>query len=139
MTIKQILKDANRYKDVMEVLYSLHSSSKSDYPVEAYDAQGYISFRVNGQAVNDGAFKVIQCIESNAESLSFTDDLDPLYQYIKTSANTILHNYAISVTHRIEPIEDIDKARIYLIIQNIIDCGKFDDIPWSIPDGWKTC
>lgn len=137
--VKRVLFDAGRLHDVHQVLDKIAKTSDVSIPVNPYCDNGRISFRVNGKDAADEASLLRSCIDSNNFSTVDRNSFDTIYNVIKSEAEIALHNYAVTISHRKDHDEDvIEKARVYMILQNMLDCMYIDGSDWSIPDGWKN-
>lgn len=47
----------------------------------------------------------------------------------------LLHNYAVSISHRKVPEIDMENIRVWEILDNMLIC--WNDEEWNIQDGWK--
>lgn len=141
MSIKETLKQANRYDDIMSILRIITESKDADFPVDPFndDNSDKIRWRVDGTTLRDEAIELTASIENDTIQTKSLDDFNSLYQYAKSAADTYLHNYAVQVSHKTEPDEaKMEKARIWLILWNLLVCLDNDPEPWYIPDGWAN-
>ena len=137
--IKSILKEANRYDEVVEILKTtIVSLNTKNNPAVAlyYDKDGIVRSNVDAKSVKLEAAILLLCIEDIIDYEH--QDLTYLSVYFSDMTNTLLHNYAVSLTHKEEPNTGIDTLRCFSIITNLVDCinGGFME-NWTIPDGWK--
>lgn len=145
MTVKEELKAAGRYDQVMNILKSTIMSTQGNYPVDCYpDENGKASFDVDAMKVRVEASRLMIAIDDNTIKNMTFENFRNLWQYVHSNCDMLLHNYAVSVCHRTEPPKiDIDKARVWCILDNLIIClnpVEFDDedeTDWTIPNGWK--
>ena len=139
--IKSILKEANRYDDVVEILKTIIVSPNINHYAVAlyYDKDGTVRNDVDAGSVKLEAAIVLLCIEGildyEQQDIIY---LSALPVYLDDMTNTLLHNYAVSLTHKEEPNIGIDTIRCFSIITNLVDCigGGFME-NYTIPDGWK--
>lgn len=135
--IKAILEDANRYDDVVKILkYTLSSVHRNPAVGLYFDKDGNVRNDVDAKSIKLEVSILLLCIEG---VLDYTQhDFTSLSVYITDMTNTLLHNYANSLTHKEEPNINIDTIRCCNIINNLVDCiqaGIMEN--WTIPDGWK--
>ena len=146
MIIKDILKEANRYEDVMGVLFGVIKQEEFDYPVDPFIDGSQTKWRVEGSCVRNEAIRLLYVINNFSLPLDGgCGTFDNLYQFVKTRSDMMLHNYSIGVAHRVnEPKEDMEVIRTWLILENLLCCLYIDyekddeeSGGWYIPDGWK--
>lgn len=135
--IKSILKEANRYDEVVEILkYTLSSVRRNPAVGLYFDKDGNVRNDVDAKSIKLEVSILLLCIEG---VLDYTQhDFTSLSVYITDMTDTLLHNYANSLTHKEEPNTGIDTIRCFNIITNLVDCiqaGIMEN--WTIPDGWK--
>lgn len=135
--IKAILEEANRYDDVVEILKTTIASVRRNPAVGLYfDKDGNVRNDVDAKSIKLEVSILLLCIEG---VLDYTQhDFTSLSVYITDMTDTLLHNYANSLTHKEEPNTGIDTIRCFSIITNLVDCiqaGIMEN--WTIPDGWK--
>lgn len=138
--IKDILKEANRYDDVMGIIESIILNTESrSYPVDAYiNDEGETRWRVDGDLIKYEAVKLLKTISEGSEHETIGKDFMNLEQYVLSHSNMLLHNYAVSISHRKEPETDIDVIRVWEILDNLLINWSGDGIDdWYIPNGWK--
>lgn len=78
--------------------------------------------------------------EEKVEKLS--EDLPNLTQFVEKLSDVKLHNYAVSISHRIQPPAiDMEIIRSWEILENLLNYAiivqQIPEIVWGIPDGWK--
>lgn len=141
-TIKEILIDANRYEDIVNILKDISKMDDNSYsyPVRVFiDSDGETKWRVDGKSVNEQSSKLLKLIEDGSDGIS-NDDFTYLSEYVRSHTDMLLHNYAITITHRRDP-EDMETIRPWVILDNLISCWNLglndDDSAWDIPIGWK--
>ena len=66
-----------------------------------------------------------------------SDSFWNLYQYVHTHTDTLLHNYSVRISHRKEPLIDMEIIRAWEILDNLI-INRTGEDNWHIPEGWKT-
>lgn len=140
MSIKKILEEANRYNGVISIIESIISSCNTGtLPVKAFvTKQGTTEWRVSASMVNQEAIILLKTIEEEDEKSKSESDFSNLFQYIHSTTDMLLHNYAVSISHRKVPETNMDDIRIWEILDNMLMCWDFeDDEEWYIPDGWK--
>lgn len=137
-TIKSALEKSNRYDDIIGILDEITKKNDASYPVNTFmDANGEARIRVDGNRVRNEAAELLKLINSDEfdeNNIKFPN----LMEYVRTQSDTLLHNYAIQISHRIEPDIDMDIIRCWVILDNILICLNsgylLDD--WAIPSGW---
>ena len=131
--------EANRYHEVIGILNHIISEDLAySIPVDAYtDSNGKTSWRVDGRVVTKEAKLLLQTIEDEVDEESvFPGSFESLEQYVHSHTNMLLHNYAVTISHRTVPNDmDMEVIRSWLILDNLLIC--FGSKDWSIPDGWK--
>lgn len=136
--IKRILKEAGRYDEIVDVLNNISKETDVSKPVNAFvDYDGKTKWRIDGKLLKYEASKFLQII--SAEEITEKLDIDyfnELLQYIHTKSDTLLHNYAVSISHRNEPEIDMEYIRSVEILENLL-YNLNDYKKWYIPDGWK--
>lgn len=139
--IKETLKEAGRYEEVMSILKNISlKSSLITYPVHPYAIKhGKICFRVDGSKLVKEAKDLIQAIEENDEEKLKLDNYLNLHHFVQSTSDDLLHNYAVHVSHKnTTPNIDMEKIRVWEILDNLIICLDYEDgSKWYIPDGWK--
>lgn len=137
--IKKKLTEALRYNQVTGILkYIISEDLAYSIPVDAYiDSSGKTSWRVDGRVVTKEAKLLLQTIEDDVDEESvFPGSFESLEQYVHSHTNMLLHNYAVTISHRTVPNDmDMEVIRSWLILDNLLIC--FGSKDWSIPDGWK--
>lgn len=139
--IKNVLEEANRYEDVISIInHIIKDYNALSYPVNPFIYKGSIKNSVDGKMVRKEASNILKSIEENEYDLK-SDDFLNLHRYVKSHANDLLHNFAVSISHRVDPIIDIDIIRSWMILDNLIDnldiINNYDnDHRWYIPKGW---
>lgn len=139
--IKNILEEADRLNDVLNILNNIISTLDSaPYPDYAFlDNDGITRWKVNGNMVKKAANDVIQLIYDENHPVENDDDFLNLHEYVRSHTYDLLHNYAISISHRVRPKIDIDDIRSWLILNELIlaiCCHSLGT--WRIPDGWRA-
>lgn len=135
--IKDNLKEAKRYDEVVNILKNIISDNQSAYPVTAFvDNDGKTKWDVDGSLVKEEASRFLDVIENGETKQMSIDDFLYLTQVIHTETDMRLHNYAVAISHRSEPHIDMEQIRSYEILENLL--YNLDDVDkWTIPDGWK--
>lgn len=137
--VKNKLIESNKYDDIVEILNNIINDKISSYPVDPYIDDGDTKWRVDGDKVRTEAVKLLYTINNNTISEYSFDDFNELHQYVQTQTDMKLHNYAINISHNIEPLEDMNIIRSWLILDNlIINMADQCTFEWYIPDGWKN-
>ena len=117
--IKSILKEANMYDEVVDILKTIIVSPNTNHYAVAlyYDKDGTVRNDVDAGSVKLEAAILLLCIEDmiNYEQQNIIY-LSALSVYLDDMTNTLLHNYAVSLTHKEEPTIGIDTIRCFSII-----------------------
>lgn len=121
------------------LLLKASSCTTGTLPVDAFVADdGTTHWRVNAAFVRYEAITLLETIETETEKDKTEKDFWNLYQYVKSTSDMLLHNYAVSISHRKVPETNMDDIRIWEILDNMLICWNLeDDEEWFIPDGWK--
>lgn len=140
-TIKSILMEANRYRDVLDIILRIINSTQISYPVHAFAGKdGQVKHYVNGDSVREEARNLYNIIYKDG-CAGTNDDFTNLSEYVKSHSDDLLHNYAVAVSHRIESDINMEDVRSWEILDNLLMCwnigGEDDEDEWYIPDGWK--
>ena len=139
MGYKTILKEAHRYKAVINILNTIINESAVSYPVKPfihYDTCGesYTKWRVDGSDVRKEAELCKQAIEQ--DDYGCNNPCINLLVYVESKYNMMLHNYANSISHRHFPVIEMDNIRNWLCLGCVIEHFS-DDMDLVIPTGWK--
>ena len=139
-SIKEKLLEAGRYNSVLSILEKIIKDDQSSYPVDAYKdySSTETKWRVDGDFVRNEASKLISKITLEEDKTINEKEYFYLEQYISTETCQMLHNYAVSISHRNDnPREDMEVIRTWEILENLL--FNLDDVSsWTIPDGWKV-
>lgn len=139
---KKILKDANRYDDICNILKEIANIKDYDLPVRAFvSRKGGWENRIIVSNLKSESKLLLEILSQDLDS-DFDmciDDYENLYEFVNTYADDLLHNYAVSLSHKKDPEYNIEKVRPWLILSNLLICLTVTtkEEPWSIPDGWK--
>ena len=142
MTQTEVLKAAHRYEDVTNLLKTL--TAKIDpRDITQYEARKLYQERhgcldqtpMNPRLLQQEAEDLLAALKSNTLDQYSVHDFLHLWTYVKNRAHTLLYNYAHSVSHRLTPFVNMEEARVWLILENLIICLDSDGRPWYIPDG----
>ena len=160
MSIKEKLLEAGRYGSVLNILEKITNDNQSTYPTDPYvvyystktecrdDSRPIhtcadcsskeTKWRVDGEDVRKEASKLISRISLEQDETIKEEDYFNLRQYISTETCRMLHNYAVSISHRNDnPKEDMEVIRTWEILENLL--FNLDDVSsWTIPNGWKA-
>ena len=100
------------------------------------DRLNHTLWSIDTKSIIEQAARLIIIIEDGCDG-NTEDDFDKLSAYVNDKSDTLLHNYAVSVSHKIEPEYNIDTIRCWEILDNMLACWNNNyDEPWCIPDGW---
>lgn len=140
--IKEALKEANRYDEVINILNEI--ISKNDHSSRAVklfiDKEGKPSYHVDGKLVVQEAVDLLQLIdeETFTEDENLFNKFSNLWKYVNFQSDMLLHNYSVSISHRKKPETDMEIIRVWEILENLIICFNIDDkASWKIPEGWR--
>ena len=136
----KVLKEAGRYDQVTDILVKIATGCNGyTYPVRPFIDDDFTSkWRVEGSSIRKQALRLLEIVVDGDEvkvidEMSFTH----ISAYVESHADILLHNYAIHISHKIEPDVDMDEARNWLVLDNLIKCLHLPE-EWTIPDGWKA-
>lgn len=137
MIIKDVLKEAERYDEILNIIVNIASGDESSFPVNAYKSGENTKWRVDGALVRKEAIELLQLIFKNEPNTDVENDdrFFNLLQYVETESDTLLHNYAVSISHRREPYIDMEIVRCWNILVNLL--YNYYENTWDIPTGWK--
>lgn len=144
MTQKEVLNAAHRYEDVTNLLQTLTAKiDPSD--ITLYEARKLYQERngcvdktsIDPRLLQQEAQGLLDALKQDTLDQYSVNDFLHLWTYVKDQAHTLLYNYAHSLSHRLTPFVDMEEARVWLILENLIICLDSDGRPWYIPDGWK--
>lgn len=148
MSIKNILKNANRYEDTLKILDTIAAMNGTSYPVEAFvDEDNITRWRIDGKDLRKEA-KLCKQIVMSDTTTDTNYSLSNIFQYVHSYTNMLLHNYANSLAHRNIPNDNLNTIRAWLVVGSVIDhCDTnyktmYDNCNDSlsndlIPNGWK--
>lgn len=144
MTQKEVLKAAHRYTDVTNILRKLATKIDPN-EITLYEARKLYQERNGGvdktlvdpRLLQQEAINLLNALDCDRLDQHSVNDFLHLWTYVKDQAHTLLYNYAHSLSHRLTPFVDMEEARAWLILENLIICLNSDGHPWYIPDGWK--
>ena len=139
-SLKEIIKAANRYEEVLEVLNSIISDTREYYPV-CYThivENGSLCNFLKGDLLRDEVELLHQLIEVGSAGKT-SDKFRYARAYFNNELETKLHNFGINFTHSTElDYKALEEIRVFAIIDNMLSCWDFpDNCDWSIPDGWR--
>ena len=144
--IKTALEKANKYDDVMTVIRNiaryLTPSTYPKHPAKPFvDKNGETHWHVAGTPVKEEAIEIINIIEGNVP-----EDTENLFQnllaYVSNRSDTKLLNYAVSISYRQNPNEDMDNIRSWEILESIIHHLRLrhayphEGHVFGVPEGW---
>lgn len=138
-SLKSILVESGRYENIVTMLTNIIADTKASYPLRSafVDNDGETSWRVDGVAVRQQANTLLKLIEADCDGNS-SDDFCELRAYVKDKSDTLLHNYAVALSHNSQPKTDIDVIRQWEILDNMIACWNTnDEYDWYIPTDWQ--
>ena len=144
----ETLRKSNRLLDVKRIIWNIGEStemSSGQYlPVHfCISNDGKIITHVKGENIYSESrhlFEVLStpgCMddpnEASVDVYIHEDDFDNLSLYVTDHCDVLLHNYAVSVSHRIDEEMD-DDIRVWCILANLLDNLHSDT--WDVPVGW---
>lgn len=142
------LRKSNRLFDVKSILYGiierLERIGNVDLPVRfCISNDDKLITHVKSKDVYSEArhlFEVLSTLpaaddseEGGFDSYIHEDDYSNLSLYVGDHSDMLLHNYAVSVSHRIGGSMD-DEIRVWCILSNLLD-NLYSDT-WDVPVGW---
>lgn len=154
MTIKEKIKEAGRYEEVMEIINKILMECVGDndtYP---------ISLTSKGRKLNDVTdvedivrgiklwMKYIEIEETQENMEAIKDEaqlLNELMLVIDSDLDMKLHNFGVDISHRKDVDEsELETARAYGVLWSSINYfmyfgldEDFSFIPFEVPKGWK--
>ena len=145
--LRYVLKEAGRYDDICNILNDIISDDSFDsYTVDPYiNDQGDTKRRVTRESLRSEGSEFLKLINGDGYEYMntpiFNNSFSNLCSYVKTKTNMLLHNYSVSISHGIDPM-DIEKIKPwqvldYIIMQLRIDKLRLDNDTFYIPDGWR--
>ena len=136
--IKKVLKEAGRYEDTLRILGEIINTNKvpDDAPIASYyvNSDGELKCRVDGGLVRKEASALLNIL-IHEEDLDI--NVSHLDEYITSATDIMLHNYAISISHKKEPNNDMEIIRSWLILYTMVWELNNGVALGSIPKGWK--
>ena len=140
MSIKEKLLEAGRYSAILNILEKIIKDDQSSYPTDAYRDYSLkeTKWRVDGEDVRKQAAILYAKISFEVDETLKEEDYFYLRQYISSETCMMLHNYAVSISHRNDnPKEDMEVIRTWEILENLL--FNLDDVSsWTIPNGWEA-
>lgn len=147
-----VIKELGKSNRLFDVTYLIHDIIESVERVDARDLpvrlcisdDGKLITHVKSKDVYSEArhlFEVLSTLpaaddseEDGVDSCIHEDDYSNLSLYVRYHSNMLLHNYAVSVSHRIDG-EMNDDIRVWCILANLLD-NLYSDT-WDVPIGWR--
>ena len=141
MELKIELKNAGRYDEVANLLRMIAYTLKDEfYPIKPYaDETGSTVWRIPGSSVREEALRLLIYIEGNEEDQVLIKGFNfhNLDHYVMTHSDMLLHNYAVSISHRKDPEIDLEDIRSWCVLGSLIDSFDYPKDEWIIPEGWR--
>lgn len=141
---KNVLKEANRYDEVINILNKIIKDNKKagSVPVAVFIGEnGKAKCDVDGRLVAKEAKNLLVLIDQEVQikDNKIFDLFSNLHKYVNSHTDDLLHNYAISISHTSSSIISMESIRPWLILDNLIDnLVIIEDISsWHIPEGWR--
>lgn len=135
--IKEKMIEAGRYEEIISIVNDFINDKQSTYPVYPFIYNGTTIWRVDGSNVNKEAICYLDLItKDEITNVPSFEDFRSFYHLALTRLDDMLHNYANSISHRVDPTNNMETIRCLHIIVSSINC-LFDFNDWIIPDGWK--
>lgn len=142
----ETLRKSNRLLDVKCILYDIierTEGSSVDLPVRPCIDDNKLITHVKSKDVYSEArhlFEMLSSLsipddskDSGVGSCMYEDEYSNLSLYVSDHSNMLLHNYAVSVSHRTGGAMD-DEIRVWCILSNLLD-NLYSDT-WNVPVGW---
>ena len=138
--IKNTLINTGVYEDVVEILESIAGIKESTLPVDLYMDGVKPSYRIDVDNLQHEAEIFLFGLEKDI-LVKGTNQYETLWRYINNKMDTMLHNYAVSLSHNHKPSIKMSVIRKYMIIENLLINISFpgtddDDEEWYIPENW---
>lgn len=135
------LRKSNRLLDVKCIIYDIIESFErvdaGDLPVRfCISDDCKLITHVKSRDVYSEArhlFEVLSTLLAADDSYIHRDDYSNLSLYVGDHCDMLLHNYAVSVSHRMGGPMD-DEIRVWCILSNLLD-NLYSDT-WDVPVGW---
>ena len=143
--IEAVIKNSGWYDEIDKILKNLielEDMTDASYPLyNTFFYEGVFYDRVKGSDVKEGAILLLHFIKGEVSSsvLYETWPHRALYHYLWGEKETLMHNYAVSKSHRVRPDEgSLDKIRQLSIICSLLDhIDMREEDFFEIPEGWK--
>ena len=143
--IEAIVKNSGWYDEICKILSDLgqlKDLTDSSYPLyNTFFYEGVFYDRVRGSDIKEGAILLLHFIKGEVSSnvLYETWPHRALYHYLWGEKETLMHNYAVSRSHRVRPDEgSLDRIRQLSIICSLLDhINMREEDFFEIPEGWK--
>lgn len=136
-TIKNTLKKANRFDNILQILVSITRNQQNSYTVNPFvNENGKLSYHVKGSVVEYEAAELLDLLLADNVS-EITMRFENLSRYVRNQSDMLLHNYTVSLSHKATPDTDLETIRCWEILQNLLDNIDYID-DWSIPKGWQA-
>ena len=136
LVVNSRLESAGRFDGVIDVLSKIISNVPMTLcPVKPYYDGGTRVRHVAGQDVKEEALRLFFYLNCS-EELEF-DGLDfwNLYKYVEVNTDIVLHNFAVSVSHK-QDVKFDDYIRNWCILENLLVNLDYED--WDVPEGWRV-
>ena len=146
MTIKETIKAAGRYEQIMEIIAKIAIRDVGDVPIMLqYNSEMKPVSRVKMSDVRTGLNLWLVLIgKEQVSGGNVTETLFALEAYASTELDMMLHNYANSISHRTEPEEDMEDIRAWQVflssihhLMNPWDPEYGTQMDFTIPKGWR--
>lgn len=136
LAIADILREAGRFSDLTCLLSDIIDTVPATFMQSGvYIESGDISCWIDGQDVRKEAYLLRKRLLDGKDWTLKESDFQNLHRYVTDHVEVLMHNYAITVSHRIETEFD-DQIRVWLILSNMLVNLSFDK--WEIPKGWRS-
>lgn len=142
--IKDVLVNANKYDDVINLVNHIINDTSPNYPVKLFRAHhGRYLMSLDGASVRTEAIMLLDILKADDSVLKTVCEaqLDDLKRYVRDTCHMILYNYANQISHRKQPsIKETTAIRTWNVLTNLFDQSDLwnedDKEGYYIPDGW---
>lgn len=142
MSIKSELIRAGRYDDIVKALNSIiNNTVPAEVPVNVhFGDDGKCHSHIKTKPLLIEARKFLDDLQNDrVDSYTSSEDINNLWLYVNSESDMLLHNLGVHLCHGSIEEDEIERARIWITLENLIICLD-DDIdrtsPWTVPAGW---
>ncbi len=145
-TMRQTLTESGRFGEICAILDKINAKNQSDFPVSLrYDPEGNLISRVSKDDVKKGIILWYLLINRPEQDFSIEEAnaCYPLYALVDDYLNMLFHNYTVTLSHKVEPQEDLETIRTWAVLKTSLGhitfrlSSAWDEFtPFSVPKGW---